>query len=298
MTIRPKVTRPTRLESLANHRPAATFFALALVISWSLWLPLLASQSSITKLHTLPGGFGPALAALVLLRLRGTSIRAWLRHGLTWRVETRWYAIAVGLPVVLGCVMGGIFVAATGEFAAGQVARMAPLYPIMVLILSLVGGGQEEFGWRGVALPALQARFDALSASVIIGVIWAVWHLPLFVFDAPGYTNQSFVLYSVLVVGFAIVFTWLYNSTDGSILLAILLHGGINAASGLGGAFVTDPSGLEIPVLAAYAVPVWIVAGALVLHHGSDTLSAHPARSNPLPEGTETDNPDSATNVP
>lgn len=143
-----------------------------------------------------------------------------------------------------------------------------------LLVLTLVGGGQEEVGWRGVALPALQDRFDALTASLLVGAAWALWHLPLFVFDVTGYADRSIALYAALVVGFAVVFTWLYNGTGGSVLLAMLLHGGVNAASGLGGAFVADPTGTGVPVLAAYAIPVWLLAGALVIRHGRETLSA------------------------
>lgn len=296
MTVRPDSSRHTRLGSIATHHPAVTFFALALGISWGLWLPVLTSQTSVSELQILPGGFGPALAAVVLLRLRGTSIRAWLREGLAWRVDARWYAVALGLPVLSGCVLGGILVAATGDFAANRIARVVPMYPVMLVFMSLVGGGQEEFGWRGVALPALQQRFGGLTASVIIGVVWAVWHLPLFVFDAPGYSSQSFVLYGVLVVGFAIIFTWLYNSTGGSILLAVVLHGGINAASGLAGAFVTEPSSIGIPVLTAYAVPIWIVAGVVLLWYGPNTLSVHSDCSTRAANGADTEQSTAARN--
>ncbi|KTG09040.1 hypothetical protein AUR64_14655 [Haloprofundus marisrubri] len=274
MTTRQETARSTRLRTIANRYPAPTFFALALSISWGLWIPVLMTQSSATNLHILPGGFGPALAAIVLLWVRGSSIRAWLREGFEWRVGTRWYLVALGVPVLAGSAMGGIFVATTGDFAAAQVARIVPTYPVALLLVTFVGGGQEELGWRGVALPTLQERFDALTASVVIGVVWAVWHLPLFVFDVPGYGGRSLLLYGFLVIGFSIVFTWLYNSTDGNIFLAMVLHGGVNAASGIGGAFVTDLSVVNIPVLAAYAAPVWVVAGTLILRYGRETLSA------------------------
>lgn len=136
-----------------------------------LWIPLLAIQSTVTKFHILPGGFGPALAAAVFIWLRGKSVRKWLRSGFDWRIGKRWYAIALGLPIVAGVTMGGIFVVTTGSFAPARIARVAPMYPIFLLFMTLVGGGQEEFGWRGIALPALQERFDALTASGIIGVI-------------------------------------------------------------------------------------------------------------------------------
>ncbi|MDT3437326.1 CPBP family intramembrane glutamic endopeptidase [Haloarcula sp. 1CSR25-25] len=273
MTGRPVSIRDSRLASLADERPATTFFAFALGISWTLWLPL-SLQSSVSKLHIIPGGFGPAIAAVALTWLRGESVRAWLHDGLDWRVSKRWYAVALGLPVLASVVMGGIFVFVTGDFAADRITRYVPMYPIMLVFMVVMGGGQEEFGWRGVALPALQDRFDALTSSVVIGVVWAAWHLPLFVLEIGSYGDQPFPLYAILVVGFAIIFTWLFNNTDGSILLAMVLHGGINTASGLGGAFVSNLSGAGIPVLGAYAVPIWLIAGAIVIHYGRQTLTA------------------------
>lgn len=261
------------LASLAEQRPATVLFALTLGISWVLWLPL-SVQSSVTQLQIIPGGFGPAIAAVLVMWLRRESVRAWLRDGLDWRVGKQWYAVALGLPVVASVVMGGIFVFATGSFAADRLARYVLMYPVILVFTAFVGGGQEEFGWRGVALPALQNRFDALTASVVIGVVWAIWHLPLFVLGIGSYGNQSFPLYTVLVVGFAIIFTWLYNNTNGSILLAMVLHGGINTASGLGGAFVSDPAGVSIPVLAAYVIPIWLIAGAIIVRYDRQTLAA------------------------
>lgn len=266
--------RDSKLASIANHRPAALFFIFTIVLSWGYWIPVLATRSSITEFHVLPGGFGPAVAAIVVLWLRGNSIKEWLREGLDWRVGKRWYGIALGLPAVAGITMGSLLVAATGSVALDQLADLAPMYPVMLLFLMLVGGGQEEFGWRGLALPALQERFNALIASVIIGLVWTVWHLPLFTFGVSGYRNHPIGVYAVLVIGFAIIFTWLYNNTDGSILLAMILHGGFNTASGFGGSFVVDSSTIGFPVLITYVIPVWIVAGGLVFWYGPKTLSA------------------------
>lgn len=109
-------------------------------------------------------------------------------------------------------------------------------------------------------------------------------------FDVPGYSGRSFGLYAVVVIGFAVLFTWLYNSTNGSMLLAMVFHGGINAASSLGGAFVIDPSAASIPVFVAYGIPIWIMAGILVLRYGRETLSTSAAstgRTNDNSNGPE-----------
>jgi membrane protease YdiL (CAAX protease family) len=220
----------------------------------------------------IPGGFGPALAAAVMVRTRGNSVRTWLTDCLHWRVAKRWYAVALGLPVLLGLAFAVGISVATGTFEPSNPGRTVALYPVSVLALALAGGGQEEFGWRGYALPALQERWNALAASVAIGVVWAVWHLPAFLFDVPGYTG-SFVGYALLVVGLSVVFTWLYNSTEGSVLLAMLFHGGINAASGFGALFVDDPSLGSLSPYAVLTPVVWVVAVALVARYGGETLA-------------------------
>jgi membrane protease YdiL (CAAX protease family) len=180
--------------------------------------------------------------------------------------------VAFGLPVLLGLTLAVGVSLRTGTFDTANAGRVALVYPLSVVAIALAGGGQEEFGWRGYALPALQDRWSALTASVAIGVVWAVWHLPAFVFAVPGYTG-SFGLYTLLVVGVSIVFTWLYNNTDGSILLAMLLHGGVNAASGLGALFVEDPSTVAVSPYVILVPAVWAVAAALLARYGHETLS-------------------------
>lgn len=267
----------SRIESIVETHPAATFFVVTLAVSWGLWGLAVAVSASVTRLSIIPGGFGPAIAAITIMWLRGESVRAWLRAGLSPSVQPRWYAVALGLPIALGLGMAALLVVGGGTLATSQLLGVLPMYPLFLAVTMLVGGGQEEFGWRGLALPALQGRFDALTASVLVGVGWAVWHLPLFAFDAPGYAGRSVTLYVLLVIGFSVILTWLYNNTGGSILLAMILHGGINAASSLGGAAVSNPAIGAIPIYGAYAIPVWITVFGLLVWFGYDTLSADEA---------------------
>lgn len=265
--------RNSRIARVTEAHPVVAFFATTIAVSWSLWGLAVTILSSVSQLAIIPGGFGPAIAAIVVMWARGENVRSWLRDGLTPHVDMRWYAVALGLPIVFGLAMGGLLVLSGGSLATSQLLSVLPLYPISLLFTMLVGGGQEELGWRGLALPALQERFDALPASVLIGVGWAIWHLPLFAFDVQGYAGRSWVLYGSLVIGFSIIFTWLFNNTRGSILLPILLHGGINAASSLGGAAVHDLATTGIPIYVAYGIPVWSTAVALLVWCGPKTLS-------------------------
>lgn len=224
----------------------------------------------------IPGAFGPALAAVVVRWVQGKAVRAWLTDGLDWHVPKRWYAAALGLPLGLALVLAIGLAISTGRFTMARLPQAAAMYPVTVLLTSLLGGGQEEFGWRGFALPALQERYDALTSSVLIGLVWAGWHLPAFAFEIPGYTD-SVALYTLLVVGISIVLTWLYNSTDGSILLAGLFHGGVNAAPSIGTVFVGDISTVDVSPYLVLVPAVWMVALLLLLRYGRDTLSAGPS---------------------
>ena len=102
-------------------------------------------------------------------------------------------------------------------------------YPVVVAQILLLGGGQEEPGWRGFALPRLQRRFGALGASLVLGAIWAAWHVPSFFISGTSQAGIPFVVDAPYVVLLAVVFAWVYNSTGGSVLATMLLHAGLNA---------------------------------------------------------------------
>jgi membrane protease YdiL (CAAX protease family) len=130
---------------------------------------------------------------------------------------------------------------------------------IFTVILSNTG---EEIGWRGFALPHLQKRYNALAASLIVGLLWSLWHLPL-VFLTGNLMAQSPLLWFISIVAVAFIYTWLYNSTQGSILLVALLH----VSENLYGAFIPGVS----PI--AYALLNCVVAIVLILVFGKMNLS-------------------------
>ena len=123
----------------------------------------------------------------------------------------------------------------------------------------------EEIGWRGYALPRLQARRSALSASLIIGPIWALWHLPLWLTGAPGRTPILYAAFVVSAFALSVLLTWVYNSTGGSLLLVVLLHATINLPIRLLydslGSRVTVPVLLYFGLTVVAAIVVVIVAG-------------------------------------
>lgn len=277
----------SRFASLANRRPALTFFALTLGVSWGIWLPAFWAlpETPVRQLVAIPGAFGPALAAAAVTRLRGASVAAWLREVLAWRRPLRWYVAALGLPIVASIGVGGVLYLDAGTLDGDLLRTSLLSYPIGLAMTTLLGGGQEEFGWRGFALPHLQARYDALTASVAIGLVWALWHAPLFAFDVAGYASLSPIGYAVAVVGFSVVFTWYYNGSRGCLPGAILLHGSVNAAVNVPPAVVEATSAFSMPFTALVGAAFWLIAVGLLVRHGRGTLSAE-SRVLPL-EGRE-----------
>lgn len=104
------------------------------------------------------------------------------------------------------------------------------VYPLLLLYVLVIGGGQEELGWRGFAQPHLQERYGAFTSAIAIGFVWAAWHAPLFL--QPGATQGGFnvALYLGGLLAESVILAWLYNSTNGSVLLAGLFHAGNNVA--------------------------------------------------------------------
>jgi uncharacterized protein len=143
----------------------------------------------------------------------------------------------------------------------------------------------EEVGWRGYALPALQVRYGALVSSVILGALWALWHLPLFFNPDTHYSDLPFVLQLAFQIPVAILFTWVFNSTGGSVLMAILMHAVLNASSRLWSAMpeysVEPPTAAEaaaqtVHINLMFTIVVCVAAVVVVLVYGPRNLSRRP----------------------
>jgi membrane protease YdiL (CAAX protease family) len=261
------------------RRPLASFFVLAFTFSWACWsVPALGYRDGLGGLAYVLGGFGPLVAAATMTRLMGASVGAWLKGLFVWRVAPRWYAFAIGVPVAL-------VVAITAEFALfGEKLdwsildeRLIAFLPSLVLV-ALAGGGNEEPGWRGFALPRLQDRMTPVRATLLLGVLWAPWHLPLLFASADsshglpaGGVLILVALTLVSIVGYAFAYTYLLNRT-GSVLLCILMHAGFNTA--LSSAGLRTEAALQkwdyVLMLALGAVTIWAAVAALIRLTGGE----------------------------
>jgi membrane protease YdiL (CAAX protease family) len=179
--------------------------------------------------------WGPMIAAFIALGLtRGwAGLKSLPADMFRWRIGWRWYALAFLLPigitfaaVYLNAALGGPAPSASA-FAVNELLLLIP----SLLITTLIAGPfTEEPAWRGFFLPRLQEKYSPLTASLIIGVIWWSWHLPLMISDPTG--QRPPIQFLALTIAFSILYTWIYNHAARSLLLIALLHGVTNTFAG------------------------------------------------------------------
>jgi hypothetical protein len=216
----------------------------------------------------------PSLVAIALVRLvyGKQQMRDLFGRVRIWRGDKRWYAIAILLAPLLAACSIGIRTWLDDDFA---VARTSPLgeltadigiigllltLPLMFVGLLFSSPLLEEFGWRGFALPKLQQRFTALASGSILGAITGLWQAPL----AFAVGGESLVPYFLLAVGTSILMTWIFNSTGGNLLMAILFHGSLAVAL-----TPLNPGGQD-PVL---PVLTWLVVLVVIGRYGASNLA-------------------------
>jgi membrane protease YdiL (CAAX protease family) len=250
---------------MLKRYPLLSFYLLSFGITWAVWLPAAAGTAGLLPFRVpivVDGAayfLGPPLAAgIVLYAAEGwAGVRALLGRLLDWRIGAQWYAVALlWRPAVSAAALA--LMAALGAPTPplhGPWYLVAPLYVLTALarIVPYVG---EELGWRGYALPRLQARLGPLAAGVLIGLLAGLWHLPAFFIAGHPQYGAPIAPFMVWMIALAIVFTWLYNHTRGSLLPVALLHGAINSA---GVIFPGVPLLLEVGITLVAAILLALV---------------------------------------
>ena len=199
-------------EIVVGLRPLLVFLIATFALVWLAALPLGAASNVLAI-------FGqPSVVAFVVIALyvgrKGTA-GLW-RGGTRWRVGIGWYVVALALP---GLAAGAGWIARSGF-------STTVTQPWLAAVASgLLAGIFEEFGWSGVAFPALHARLGFLRAGITLGIIWGLWHLPSLFASAPAlHQSFSFIPFLLFVIPLRILYGWTYNGTGGSILIAVLFH--------------------------------------------------------------------------
>lgn len=258
-----------------------TYFILTFVLTWALWFASgIASPAGPHGPWFLLGVFTPGLVALAFTaRDTGRSgVTELLRRLIDWRVPARWYILAISYMAAVKLVVALLYRAVSGAWPR---LGAEPWYLMLAATLTstLVGGqAGEELGWRGYALPRLAERFGLGTAGVLLGAVWALWHLPLFFFPVGDTYGQSFPLYLLQVTALSVTMAWVYASTQGSLLLVMLLHAAVNNTKDIvpsAEAGATNPWALSHSVVGWLTVGVlWLVAGYLLTRMRGTRLPA------------------------
>ena len=248
--------------SLIRRHPLISFFVLAYALSWIIESPLVFLQDSISTTQILViqilASSIPSVLAIVLTALvlgRG-ALRKLLGRLLIWRVDLRWYLVVVFGPTSLvlcaltfnALLLGGPALSFFGMPLLGAVVFLA----FMTFPGSAMG---EEIGWRGYALPRLQAGRSALTASLILGALWSLWHLPLWLTGAPSNPLSLYPAFVIAIIASSVIYTWVYNSTGGSLLLLVVLHATFNWPLTM----------LLVPLGSQMTLPFLVYAGLMVV---------------------------------
>lgn len=254
--------------------PVISFFILAYAISWLAFLLIILDyREGLSQLFFLVAQFGPALAALVVILLSGSSVGRWARAIVRWRVAGWWYAVAIGLPVLFIIVESAVFGLLGNPLDPSRIPGALAGFAPSLILLTLIAGLGEEPGWRGFALPRLEGRYAPVVATLVLGLAWAFWHLPLVLVDPRfphGFTSLAplFLLALLTLIGIllmAFFYTWIYNATQ-SVLLVMILHGSFNTATGAFPApFEVLQRGVYVTLLIVQDITLLLAVVALVL---------------------------------
>jgi len=253
-----------------RRHPLFFYFLMAFAFSWAYEVIVFFPQGSLEDLLVAaPLAFvGPTLSAFIMTAL--TQGKPGMRRYVLGCVGFRWYLFTLlALPTLL--LLGYLVMpGAIAAFQAIPAAAFLQSYQLSFLVNFTVGGPLgEEPGWRGFALPRLQRGYGPLVGTLILGVLWGLWHLPLFIlipgFDGAGndFVGILFPFLALVIeaTASAVIFTWVFNNVRGSLFLMVLLHATFNTAtSAIPTLFPTFPSSFLLPLM-----PILVAVAALLL---------------------------------
>ncbi len=279
-----QVQADSHIITWVKRHPLIAFFVIAFAGEWIVTLPLVLAQNGLGLLpYTIPelglvplsywfavpaAMFGPTLASLVVTAVTAgkTGMQQLVRRYLLWRVGVGWYLfLLLGLPLIQ-LASSSVFL------GAAPLAAFIQQWPLFFTsyvpnLLIIIAATQlwEEGGWSGFAVPNLQARFGAWRACLVFGPLWALFHLPFFFVPGQIFPTKvgasaiagQMILLMVVATLLRIVMTWIFNNTQGSVLIAILVHAALDASN--------SASDYVTHLLSARQIQVYGLVSALLL---------------------------------
>jgi uncharacterized protein len=229
------------------------FFVVTFLWSWLIWMPLVLAgfgvlniSEDLVSVITMPiiilGAFGPAVGAIYSIRtLEGNKevklfLKSFLSLKFSWKL---WLAIflIIGLTNIIAWYLPELF----GYVRVPMLLPNAYIFPFYWLIMVLLGGGQEEIGWRGYIMPFLESKYGLWIGNIFLGIIWAVWHIPLWFITGSSQTYMPFIAFVIGLIGLSFFFSWVVKSSDGRSISGLIAHGTFNAFIPLFPTIIMEP---------------------------------------------------------
>ncbi len=267
------------IKNVIKKHPLLSFAILAYLITAVVDLPVYTTPLGVFP-FTMPealqfginavGTFGPTIAAIIVAwTISGMSgVRDVLKRLTIWKVGLKWYAAAIGIPLIAFACIAFLYPIVTGT--APQVEKDAMAWALsagLAVIFTIFGGPLgEESGWRGFALPRMLKKWDAFTASVLLGLLWFGWHLPSYInpvmFESSG-GSTGIIIFAVFTVALTILMTWVFQNAKGSTFLTFLFHGANNLLFFL---YLFYPGiNYHSPIVIGTAAAVYLAGAVLVV---------------------------------
>jgi len=237
------------LDDQKQESKPVLFLIFTFIFTWGLWLPSILTglgmdlgidAETYTAITVPIGAFAPLLVALTLVIKQKGWQGGWqfFRQAFDLKVKSIYLIAAFAMPLIIHAIshylapLMGFPVAKTLFPAISGIPSIIIAIPYFFLML-IIGGGQEEFGWRGYAQVPLQKRMGVIPASLLIGLIWGIWHLPLWIMPGDGHSTYPFIAFLIMTTSISIVYGWLYNASNQKLVTVIIFHAVSNTAAPL-----------------------------------------------------------------
>lgn len=244
------------------------YFILTFLISWPIWLiGNLFLPRELTIITLIIGGFGPFVSAILIIRLSEgrESLTKWLRSLFNFRIHLFWYLLGgILAPFAIASVHHLVYIAMGGQSGVDLSLEWLSYFAYLIPT-ALFTGGNEEPGWRGYITPVLIKRFNIILAQIAIGVLWALWHLPMYFTGEWGSNSQPLLLLIIYAIPLSMILTWLFYKSKKSIIPVMLLHAGTNVVFRYFPMETEILNSVEDEFTLIKAIVYWIVAIILLI---------------------------------
>jgi len=259
-----------------NDKFPIRFFVVTILWSWLFFLPLILNGYGIISINNdiLPiltpiiiiiGAFGPTIGvcySLYTLNGKG-AIKEYFKLFLSlkfgWKVWLSIFLI-LGIPAFLAWIIPEFF----GQDRFSSYLPNFFVFPIYIIFCMFLGGGQEEIGWRGYIMPYLEKRYGIIVSPFIFGIIWAIWHIPLWFIPGSTQVYMNFFGFTLLTIGYSYIFEWIIKMSGKRLLSGLVSHGTANAFSALFPFLVMDSNAIQIRFW-IYCIFIFIIGIIIVV---------------------------------